>query len=215
MRLLMLVAGLLAANTGLAVDLFERAEDVRPLLPGMSAPSFNMKDVNGNDIAVKPEQLEKPVVLTFYRGGWCPYCNLHLAELRTVEDQLQKMGYDVWFISADRPDILHESLKEKVDYKIYSDATLEVAAAFGIGFKVDDETIKRYQGFGIDLEAASGEVHHGLPAPATFIIGANGIVQFQYTNPDYTVRLPPQVLLAAAEAYQGKAHERLRNRRSH
>lgn len=210
MRYMLLLFGMIAGLNAGAVELAATANEVHPLLPGMKVPSFQLKDVEGKTLNVNPEQLEKPVVLTFYRGGWCPYCNLHLAELRTAENKLRDMGFDVWFVSADRPEILYESLKEKVDYKIYSDAALEVASAFGIAFKLDESTLERYENYGLNLEEVSGENHHGLPVPATFIIGTDGIIQFQYTNPDYSVRLAPGILIAAAEAYQENAQTRLR-----
>ncbi|MCG8465272.1 MAG: AhpC/TSA family protein [Xanthomonadales bacterium] len=212
MRFIVLLFSLCMAVSVSALELAPTAEEVHPLLPGMKVPGFSMKDVEGREISINPEQLDRPIVLTFYRGGWCPYCNLHLAELRNAENQLKDMGFDVWFVSADRPEILYESLKEKVDYKIYSDASLEVASTFGIAFKLDEGTVERYQGYGLDLEKVSGESHHGLPVPATFIVGTDGIVQFQYTNPDYSVRLAPSILVAAAEAYQQNAHGRMKKK---
>ena len=76
-------------------------------------------------------------------------------------------------------------------------------------YESDDDTYERYIGYDINLEEASGETHHVLPAPSTFIIGTNGIINFQYTNPDYKVRLHPDVLLAAARAYVNEADQRL------
>jgi len=92
---------------------------------------------------------------------------------------------------------------------VYSDSSLEATRAFGIAFKLNDETVSKYQGYGIDLEAVSGESHHVLPAPSTFLIGMDGVVRFQYTNPDYAVRLSPNVLLAAAKAYTDDEDQRL------
>ncbi|GAB4193853.1 MAG: peroxiredoxin-like family protein [Wenzhouxiangellaceae bacterium] len=213
MRIVTFIALLwLSAGAG-AVELYDSADEVRPLLPGAEAPAFSLLEVTGERFVVNPAELTKPVVMTFYRGGWCPYCNLHLAELRKAEAELRELGFEVWFISADRPEMLYDSLKEKVDYRLFSDAGLQVASAFGIAFKVDAATVERYQEYGIDLEKASGQEHHGLPAPATFLIGTDGIVQFQYTNPDYRVRLAPSILLAAAKAYQDNAHQRLQRKR--
>jgi len=186
------------------------ADQVQPLLPGMPAPAFELRDAAGQPVRFDPAALPKPLVLTFFRGGWCPYCNLHLAELRHAEQELKDMGFDIWFISIDRPELLYESLEDpQTGYAIYSDARLEATRAFGIAFRVDDETIERYRGYDIDLEAASGENHHVLPAPSTFLVGADGVIRFQYTNPDYTVRLHPSVLLAAARAYQNDEDARL------
>jgi len=74
---------------------------------------------------------------------------------------------------------------------VLSDSKLEATRAFGIGFRVDADTVERYLGYGVDLDAVSGEGHHVLPAPSTFLIGKDGMIRFQYTNPDYAVRLDP------------------------
>ncbi len=188
----------------------EKAEDVQPLLPGMMAPAFTVRDVEGNAVTFDPAGLDKPLVLTFFRGGWCPYCNLHLAELRHAEEELNMLGFDNWFISIDKPELLYESLKQPdISYTIYSDAQLEATRAFGLAFRVSDETYKRYLTHDLYLEKVSGESHHVLPAPSTYIIGADGVINFQFTNPDYKVRLHPEVLLAAAQAYVNEADQRL------
>ena len=188
----------------------EQAEQVQPLLPGMMAPVFTVRDVKGNTVAFNPARLDKPLVLTFFRGGWCPYCNLHLAELRLAEKELKELGFDIWFISIDKPELLYESLDQPdIAYTIFSDAQLEATRAFGLAFRVDDETYDRYVGYGINLEEISGENHHVLPAPSTYIIGTDGIISFQYTNPNYKVRLHPDVLLAAARAYKDGADLRI------
>jgi len=192
-------------------EIYERAEDVHPLLPGMKVPAFALQDAAGNPVRFDPDQLDAPLIITFYRGGWCPFCNLHLAELRHAQDELTEMGFTLWFISMDRPDLLYGSLEDPdIGYTVLSDAKLEATRAFGIGFRVDADTVERYQGFGIDLDAISGEGHHVLPAPSTFLIGKDGVIRFEYTNPDYTVRLDPEVLLAAAQAYSRDTDERIK-----
>jgi len=207
--LLLLVAGSLLAESG-RTQIHANANLVQPVLPGMQAPGFSVKDVNGNTVSYDPARMEKPVILTFFRGGWCPYCNLHLAELRKSEQALKDMGFDIWFISIDRPEMLYSSLEDSdIGYTIYSDSGLDATRAFGLAFRVDDETVERYLGYDIDLEEASGEEHHVMPAPSTYLIGSDGIIRFQYTNPDYKVRLAPEVLMAAAEAYTADVDARL------
>ncbi len=191
-------------------DIHKSAMDVQPLLAGMKAPAFVVRDVQGKSFEFDPEAISKPVVLTFYRGGWCPYCNLHLSELRLAEKQLKEMGFDIWFISIDKPELLLESLDDpEIGYTIFSDATLNATRAFGLAFRVDDETNERYLAHNINLEKASGETHHVLPAPATYIIADDGNINFAYINPLYTVRLHPDVLMAAARAYKLQADNRL------
>jgi peroxiredoxin len=186
------------------------AAEVQPPLPGMKAPAFEVRDARGAAVSFDPDHMEKPLVLTFFRGGWCPYCNMHLAEMRKAEAELEQMGFDMWFVSIDRPELLYESLEQPdIGYEVLSDAGLDATRAFGLAFRVPDELVQKYLTFDIDLEAASGETHHVLPVPATFLIGADGVIQFQFANPDYKVRLHPDVLLAAARAYTEEAEKRL------
>lgn len=212
MRAIFLAASLLLPTLSFA-EIFDAPEQVRPVLPGMQAPSFRVIDVDGESIEVDPASLEKPVIVTFYRGGWCPYCNMHLTELRTTEAELAEMGFDVWFISPDKPELLAEGKDSEFGYRLFSDPEMNAAQAFGIAFRLDDDTFERYVGFGNDLNERSGDDHQALPAPATFIIGTRGKIQFGYVNPDYSVRLAPEVLLAAARAYIDDAHKRLQRNR--
>ena len=209
---------LAASNVIMAADgreiIHASADQVQPLLAGMKVPEFTVRDVKNEVFQFDPEKQVKPVVLTFFRGGWCPYCNLHLSEMRLAEKQLKDMGFDIWFISIDKPELLLESLDDPdIGYTIYSDSSLDATRAFGLAFRVDDELNERYLSYDIDLEKASGETHHVLPAPATYIIGSDGIINFAYINPDYKVRLHPDVLLAAAKSYLEDADKRLALRR--
>jgi peroxiredoxin len=182
------------------------ANDVKPLLPGMSIPDMQVFNVKGEEVSITANNLNKPFTLTFYRGGWCPYCNAQLAGMRKAEKQLLDMGYDVYFMSPDKPENLIESLKDKelkkdISYTLLSDPKMQVAQDLGIAFKVDDATVEKYKKWNIDLETASGYDHHYLPVPATYLVGVDGTIQFQYVNPNYAVRLDPEVLVAAAKSY--------------
>jgi len=202
----------MAANN--RTDIHSSAGEVQPLLVGMEAPDFTLRDVENQPFRFTSGVQAKPIVLTFFRGGWCPYCNLHLSELRLAEEQLKEMGFDIWFISIDKPELLLESLDDPdIGYTVYSDSALSATRAFGLAFRVDDELNERYLSYDIDLEKASGENHHVLPAPATYIIGTDGVINFAYINPDYKVRLHPDVLLAAATAYTADADKRLVSKR--
>ncbi|RLA19067.1 MAG: AhpC/TSA family protein [Gammaproteobacteria bacterium] len=209
-----MTASVVAMAAGHREDIHASADQVQPLLAGMKAPDFVVRDVKGEVFSFDGGELRKPVVLTFFRGGWCPYCNLHLSEMRMAEKQLKEMGFNIWFISIDKPELLLESLADPdIGYTIYSDSSLQATRAFGIAFHVNDEMNQRFLSYGIDLEKASGENHHVLPAPATYIIGADGIINFAYINPDYKIRLHPDVLLAAANAYNEDADKRLKQKR--
>ncbi len=177
----------------------DRPEMVRPLLPGMKAAPFSLTAADGSQYEFSPDALDRPVVLIFYRGGWCPYCTRHLASLRNVESEIIEMGYDVLFVSADRYEVIRESLQvEGVEYTLLADNHLTAARDYGIAFRLDDATAERYISGGADIEHASGETHHWLPVPAVFIVGRDGIIRFQYVNPNYRVRIQPELLVTAA-----------------
>lgn len=177
------------------------ASEVMPLLAGMAAPEFTIRQADGTPYTFAAGARAKPVIVTFYRGGWCPYCNRYLWEMRDAEQALLDLGYEMLFISADRPEKLKEVLEESgLQYTLLADNDLVAARAFGIAFRVSDDYFSKLLAHDIDLEDASGRDHHALPVPAVFVIGADGIIDFQYLNPDYTVRVDPDVLVAAARA---------------
>lgn len=183
--------------------IFPSAEQVRPLFEGMQAPAFSVRHPNGQAFDFDPAQLERPAIIYFYRGGWCPYCNAQLMELRNVEREIEAMGFDQYFISADSPATLRKGiadLEEPFDYDILSDNDLRAARKFGIAFKLAEETLQRYDEYGIDVVAASEREHQSLPVPAVFIINPEGRIAFAYVNPDYRYRLHPNVLVTAARA---------------
>jgi peroxiredoxin len=172
---------------------------VTPVEPGSKAPSFVAKEVDGGTFRFDPAHLNHPVLLIFYRGGWCPYCNAHLHDLQSVVPKVVALGYRVLFLSTDRPEILYSSLKEKVNYHLLSDSNLDAARAFGIAYRVDDADFLKMKSFGVDLEAAQGQTLHQLPVPSVFIVDDTGIVRFRYFNPDFRVRLDAASILAAAQ----------------
>ncbi len=106
-------------------------------------------------------------------------------------------------ISPDQPAKVRETLdKHQFRFTLLSDSQMSASRAFGIAYRAGDAMLKALAQHGIDLEAASGEKHHELPVPAVFLVATNGVIQFQYVNPDYSVRAHPDVLLAAARVYR-------------
>ena len=207
-RGLALAAVIMTVSTGCTenVDSFRSRiaadpSEVMPLLAGMPAPEFTVRNADGSEYTFAGGTRDKPVVLTFYRGGWCPYCNRYLSKMRAAEQALLDLGYELIFISADRPEKLQPFLAEtKFSYTLLSDSDLVAARAFGLAFRVSDEYFKKLLEHDIDLEDASGRDHHALPVPAAFLVGVDGIIDFQYLNPDYKIRVNPDVLIAAARA---------------
>lgn len=180
----------------------EKATDVTPVLTGTTIPDATVKTVDGESVKIKDLVSKKPTVLIFYRGGWCPYCNAHLAELQKAEQQLVNTGYQILAVSPDRPEKLKESIrKHELDYTLLSDSPMNLTKAFGLAFKVDDKTVQRYEESGISLEESSGYDHHLLPVPAVYLINPDGLITFNYVNPNYQTRVNADVLKAAAKAY--------------
>jgi peroxiredoxin len=178
-----------------------KAEDIQPLSVGERVPSLTLEDADGAVFDLNKAIKKQPTVVIFYRGGWCPYCNLQLGQLQAIEPKLLELGYQILAISPDRPEKLAETVdKQHLTYTLLSDSEMKAAKAFGIAFRVANETLRRYDEYGIDLEEASGQSHHFLPVPSVFIVGTDGVIDFSYTNPDYKVRIAPEELLKAAEA---------------
>lgn len=178
--------------------------DVCPMKVGESTPdSIRVTNVEGQQVIFKDLIKEDKVILVFYRGGWCPYCTRHLSALGQVKDKIDELGYTLYGITPDQFDSLGVSqVKSQSDYQIFSDSKVELITAFGLGWKVDDKNYVKYRDrYGMDTEEWSGETHHILPVPAVYII-EKGVIQFNYVNPDYSIRLEPETLLAILKSYQ-------------
>jgi peroxiredoxin len=201
-RLLVTVLFLLGSTTVFAAnELATSPEQVRPVLLASKMPDVAMATLAGKPTTLKAVAGGKPAILVFYRGGWCPFCNIQLSDLRLIQKQTDALGYQMIGISPDLPAELNRTLdKHQLKYTLLSDSKANAMRAFGIGYRLDAATIEKYKGYGIDLEKSSGEKHHGLPVPSVFIVDADGIIQFAYVNPDYKARVPGSVVLAAAEA---------------
>lgn len=193
------------AAADLAAGIAASAEDIRPVKTGEMAPEFTVRTVDNEPFVFDPKNLDAPVVLITFRGGWCPFCNMHLSELRSVVPQLAEKGVDILFLSGDRPELLYESLEletqediEGLGYTILSDANIDAARALGIAFRASDATISSREKRGQDIEGSSMRNHGVLPVPAVFVIDRNGKLTFSFAEPNYKVRLPADELLAAA-----------------
>lgn len=189
-----------------AIEFPATAEETRPLETGDSAPSFTVQTVSNEAYTFAPDALDKPVVLISFRGGWCPYCNMHLSELRTVIPDIEEMGIEVLFISNDRPEILYSNLQNEtqeaiasLDYTILSDADLSAATAFGTAFMAAEALVEWLDKSENDYDGSSIANHGALAVPSVYVIDTDGMIVFDYVNADYKVRLEADQLLAAAE----------------
>ena len=182
------------------------AEETTPLKTGDAAPSFEVQTVDGEAYSFDPASLENPTMLISFRGGWCPYCNLHLSELRNVVPQLNEQGVDVLFLSGDAPSELYSSLKDETQedieglgYTILSDANIEAALAFGTAFRTGEGLGARLESR--DYKVAKGSIgqHNALSVPFVYVVNTAGEIVFDFVEPDYKIRLPADDLLAAAD----------------
>lgn len=183
-------------------ELAAKAGAARPLAAGATAPAATVKTPDGADFDLGTALAEKPTVLVFYRGGWCPYCNKQLAELATFEPKLLALGFQILALSTDAPAGLASTAeKNHVAYRLLSDRAMTAASAYGVAFRVDSATVEKYRGYQVDLAPVPGEPDaRWLPVPTVYIIGRDRVIRFAYSNPDFKVRLPASELLAAAEA---------------
>lgn len=176
------------------------AEEVTPVDVGREIPDVTLQDPFGNEADLQNLVSQKPTLLIFYRGGWCPYCNTHLSQLAEIEEQLYDMGIQILAVSPDQPSYLKESTMEhNLNYKLLSDSNMNASKQFGLAFKVDTTTVNRYKRNGLDLAERSGNDHYMLPVPAAFFVDTTATIRYRYFNPDYTVRIDNEELLTTVK----------------
>jgi len=187
------------------VPIAASAEAIEPLQKGDPAPRFFVAALDGEAVDFNPAILERPVILLTFRGGWCPYCNVYLSDMRDAIPEIAEMGVDVIFLSGDRPELLFSSLQDETQadiaglgYTILSDANAQAAIALGIAFHAAEGAVERRLARGDDIADSSMTRHGVLPVPSVFAIDKSGVIQFAYTNADYRVRLPADELMAVA-----------------
>lgn len=185
-----------------AAQLAPSPKDIVPLTVGATVPTAMVTTLDGAPADLAALVREKPTVLIFYRGSWCPYCNTHLAALAELEPQLLALGFQILAVSPDGAAGLKKATeKNHLGYRLLSDTAGNAARAFGVAFRVDEKTVKTYTGYGIALAPIPGETDaFWLPVPAVFIVGRDGAIQFAHTDPNYKARLSATDLLAAARA---------------
>lgn len=179
-----------------SADYAARPEEVRPLLIGAQIPAeIPIQAMDGAPGSLGKELKQGPLVVVFFRQGWCPYCDIQLSELRLIEKDLNELGYRVIAISPDKPDALKARVaKNDLNYELFSDSSTALIRAFGIAF--DAMTAKS----ATEVTRSPVQGVRLMPVPAVYLIGTDGRVQFQYVNPDYRTRIPKDVLLAAARS---------------
>jgi peroxiredoxin len=153
------------------------------------APDFKAKDQNGNDVRLKDLLKKGKVVLVFYRGEWCPYCNKHLKRL---EDSLQLIvakGATLVAVSPEQPESIAKTVeKTKAEYAVLHDENLKIMKAYEVEFELPENALKRYRNGGIKIDEVNGKNGNYLPIPATYIIDKEGNIVYRFFNQDYKKR---------------------------
>lgn len=187
--ILLVLTGIIGVQS--YAQLPEKAEDISPLLIGEAIPDVVLKSPDASDHSILGIIGEKPTILLFYRGGWCPFCNAQLAEVQTIENQIIELGYQIVAISPDSPENLKISGEQhKLTYSLYADSDGTLIKAIGIAFKAPEK-------YGFMLNEKSGGLNDGfLPVPTVFVVDTTGKILFEYINPDYKTRLSSSLLLA-------------------
>lgn len=175
--------------------------EARALGVGQRVPDVALFDVNGKRVNLSVLWQQGPLVLTFYRGGWCPYCNLELRAWQRHLPEIQDKGAQLVAISPQNPDnSLTTQQKNELDFMVMSDSRLEAARSFGLLYELSPELVSLYRGFGIDLAATNGNGRWSLPIPATYVIDQDGVVVYAWVDADYRNRAEPAEALAVLPA---------------
>jgi peroxiredoxin len=160
------------------------------------APDFKAKDQHGKDIRLKDVLKQGPVVLVFYRGHWCPFCN---RQLKRLEDSLQFIrdkGATLIAVSPEKPENISKTVeKTGAEYPILHDEGLKIMKAYEVDFEVQENTINRYRNTGIDLEKINGKDWKFLPVPAIYIIDKESTITYRFFDTDYKKRPSVQEIL--------------------
>lgn len=163
---------------------------------GDSFPDFELPNDKGELVKLSSLLKKGPAVLAFYRGGWCPYCNLELAALEKHLPEFDSLNTQLVGITPEQPD--HSVLtkeKNSLSFPILTDENNDFARSLGIVFALPESIRSVYTGFGIDVEGHNGNSNFELPLPATFVIGTDGLVKYSFAKADYKKRAEPADIL--------------------
>ena len=168
---------------------------------GAVAPDFSLPVATGAMISLSSLLIKGPVVLAFYRGGWCPYCSTELRALQAKLPEITAAGATLVAISPQTPDnSISTAEKFELAFPVLSDQGNAVAESFGLVFSLPGSLRELYRGFGYDLPAVNGDATFRLPLPATYVIESNGVIAWRFADADYTKRAEPDDVIAILEA---------------
>ncbi|RPF38012.1 peroxiredoxin-like family protein [Streptomyces sp. TLI_185] len=173
----------------------------RALTVGAQAPRFNLPTATGQTLALDDLLTDGPVVLTFYRGAWCPYCNIALRSLQQHHEAITARGARLVAVSPQIPDeSLNLAEKHDLAFDVLSDIGSDTAKQYGLAFDLPDDLAAVYAKLGFDLQRVNDGHRRTLPLPATYVIDRDGVIRWSFVDTDYTTRAEPADILAALDA---------------
>jgi len=168
---------------------------------GDRAPGFKLPNVRGGALDMRNALSEGPVVLSFYRGSWCPFCNLELNALQRHLPDIRGCGARLIAVSPEKPDSsLSHAEKLSLEFDVLSDLGNRTASDYGLIMTVAETLRPLYLQWSIDLPAANGDESHQLPVPATYVIDSAGVIRAAYVEKDYTKRMEPAEIVRALKS---------------
>lgn len=180
-----------------AIKELQETGKVKGIKAGGRAPNFTLKDTLGNDIELYEKLKNGPVVLTFYRGVWCPYCNLQLRAYEDIFPQIQAEGAELLAISPQKQEkSISVAEKNNLTFKLLTDVDGETSEKYNILFEVPTYLREVYEQMGINLSEYNMGEKWSLPLAATFIIDKNALIRYSFVNVDYTERMEPIDILS-------------------
>jgi peroxiredoxin len=196
----------LATMEAATAELRATGIESRALQAGDRAPDLTLPDALHQPVRLSALWERGPLVLVFYRGGWCPYCNLELRAWQQQLGELQRMGAQLVAVSPQTPDnSLSTAEKNALAFPVLSDSALQAATGFGVAFEMPPELVELYSRAGNDLAVLNGNGRWVLPVPATYVVDRDGRITFAHVEADYRQRAEPRDVLAAVAALQNTA----------
>ncbi len=165
---------------------------------GEKAPDFNLPDAFGRKVKLYDLLEQGPVVLVFYRGAWCPFCNLHLHTLNKSLSEIERLDGQLVTVTPQKPDMSAAQIKKSnYSFRVLSDLDNSTMKAYRLFYKMDADLIKLYKKLGLDVAIFNGPGRYVLPVPGSFVINQEGIIVARHASTDYTQRMEPAAIIKA------------------
>ncbi|SIS75762.1 peroxiredoxin-like family protein [Salimicrobium salexigens] len=184
-----------------AIEELEASDEGKGLSRGTKAPDFTLPAADGTNVRLYEKLKQGPVIMTFYRGSWCPYCNMELRAYQQIVNEIHEEGAELIAVSPETPDqSLTTQEKHDLEYVVLSDKGNEVAGQFNLVYQLPDYLVDVYKEKGLNVDEHNGDDRWKLPVSATYIIDTDGTIAYEYTKSDYKDRAEPSEVLQELKA---------------